>query len=700
MGILRYIQVNYRGIFRGFYFLIALIIVLICLPREGRFKYEFQKGKPWMHNDLYAPFDFPIYKTDAEIFSERSHILRDFKPFFRYDSLVMGNSVNQFRNDFRESWSGYSSGSKVEAKLRIQQNLLMDKLEAEVIAVIEDIYSKGIVDQSESISNINKSEVGILVLRNNISYESHYDKVFTKRKAIDFVNGKIHEYTPGNTLLTAFWNQFNLQKYIQPNLLYDDYITQKYKNELIANISLTKGLIQTGERIISHNEMVTSDVFQVLESLKREYEQHLGSRNGAVVMAGNGIIVGSLFIILFLFLASFRNEILKEDSKTLFILLLITFMVVVSTYVIKSGMVSIYVIPLVIVPIFIRTFFDSRLALFIHLVTTFVVGFFVPNSFEYVFINFIAGVVAIISLTNLYRRGRLFITVIFVYITYVILYLSLVTIEDGTPLAADGLVLMWFAINTLLLMASYQLVYLFEKIFGFLSDATLIELSDTNLDLLRKLAEVTPGTFQHSLQVANLAEEATHRVGGNTLLVRAGALYHDIGKIVNPLFFIENQPYDFNPHKNLDFTESAKVIISHVNEGVKIATKGRLPLQLIDFIQTHHGTTQVKYFYHLHREKFENGIDDESKFTYPGPCPNSKETAIVMMADAIEAASRSMKSITTQNIDELVETIIDQQQAGGQFNDADITFRDITTIKTVFKKKLINIYHARIEYPD
>lgn len=653
-----------------------------------------------MHNDLYAPFDFPIYKTDAEIFSERSHILRDFKPFFRYDSLVMGNSVNQFRNDFRESWSGYSSGSKVDARLRIQQNLLMDKLEAEVIAVIEDIYSKGIVDQSESISNINKSEVGILVLRNNISYESHYDKVFTKRKAIDFVNGKIHEYTPGNTLLTAFWNQFNLQKYIQPNLLYDDYITQKYKNELIANISLTKGLIQTGERIISHNEMVTSDVFQVLESLKREYEQHLGSRNGAVVMAGNGIIVGSLFIILFLFLASFRNEILKEDSKTLFILLLITFMVVVSTYVIKSGMVSIYVIPLVIVPIFIRTFFDSRLALFIHLVTTFVVGFFVPNSFEYVFINFIAGVVAIISLTNLYRRGRLFITVIFVYITYVILYLSLVTIEDGTPLAADGLVLMWFAINALLLMASYQLVYLFEKIFGFLSDATLIELSDTNLDLLRKLAEVTPGTFQHSLQVANLAEEATHRVGGNTLLVRAGALYHDIGKIVNPLFFIENQPYDFNPHKNLDFTESAKVIISHVNEGVKIATKGRLPLQLIDFIQTHHGTTQVKYFYHLHREKFENGIDDESKFTYPGPCPNSKETAIVMMADAIEAASRSMKSITTQNIDELVETIIDQQQAGGQFNDADITFRDITTIKTVFKKKLINIYHARIEYPD
>ncbi|HPV57743.1 MAG TPA: HDIG domain-containing protein, partial [Tenuifilaceae bacterium] len=395
------------------------------------------------------------------------------------------------------------------------------------------------------------------------------------------------------------------------------FITQKFKNELIANVSLTKGLIQSGERIISNNEMVTSEVFQVLESLKREYESHIGNRNWLLVMLGNALLVGSLFIILYLFLLSFRTEILKEDSKTLFILSLIAFMVIVSSYVIKSGIVSIYVVPLVIVPIFIRTFFDARLALFIHLVTIFVVGFFVPNSFEFVFTNFLAGVVSIISLTNLYRRGRLFITVAFVYLTYVLLYLSLVTIEDGTPLAANGFVLLWYAINALLLMASYQLVYLFEKLFGFLSDATLIELSDTNLDLLRKLAEVAPGTFQHSLQVANLAETAIQKIGGNPLLVRAGALYHDIGKTINPLYYIENQPFDFNPHKNLDFTESAKFIIDHVTEGIKIAHKAGLPQPIIDFIQTHHGTTKVKYFYNLHKDKFDNGVDDVHKFTYP-----------------------------------------------------------------------------------
>jgi hypothetical protein len=275
-----------------------------------------------------------------------------------------------------------------------------------------------------------------------------------------------------------------------------------------------------------------------------------------------------------------------------------------------------------------------------------------------------------------------------------------VTIEDGTPLSANGFVLLWYAINALLLMASYQLVYLFEKVFGFLSDATLIELSDTNLDLLRKLAEVAPGTFQHSLQVANLSESAIQKIGGNPLMVRAGALYHDVGKMVNPLFYIENQPYDYNPHKSLDYTESAKVIIGHVTEGMKIAHKAGLPQQIIDFIQTHHGTSKVKYFYQLHKEKFDNAGEDVHKFTYPGPRPNSKETAIVMMADAVEAASRSMKNITMQNIDEIVESIIDLQQSEGQFNDADITFKDITTIKTIFKKKLSNIYHARIEYPE
>lgn len=702
MSVLVFGKQNYRVLLRSVYFLFALLLVLFFLPKEGRFKYEFQKGKPWMHKDLYAPFDFPIYKTEAEIFSERAHILKDFKPFFRHDSLVKESATQQFITEFRTSWDNYVNTNKLTFRYPpVQLSAISTRCETELLSALDYIYNKGIIDQYESIQGSDKSDNGLSILKNNVVFDNQYGNVFSKRKAVEYVNGKVQSISSSESPnFASFWSVIDFQKYIQPNLLYDDFITQKFKTELIANVSLTKGLVQSGERIISNNEMVTSDIFQVLESLKREYESHIGNRDRFVVMLGNTVLVGALFIVLYLFLLSFRAEILKEDSKTLFILLLIAFMVIVSSYVIKTGMVSIYVVPLVIVPIFIRTFFDARLALFIHLVTIFVVGFFVPNSFEFVFTNFLAGVVAIISLTNLYRRGRLFITVAFVYFTYVILYLSLVTIEDGTPLAANGFVLLWYAINALLLMASYQLVYLFEKMFSFLSDATLVELSDTNLDLLRRLAEVAPGTFQHSIQVANLAEAAIQRIGGNPLLVRAGALYHDIGKIGNPLFYIENQPFDYNPHKNLDYTESATVIINHVTEGIKIAHKAGLPQQITDFIQTHHGTTKVKYFYKLHRDKFDNGSDDVHKFTYPGPRPNSKETAIVMMADAVEAASRSMKNITMQNIEEVVESIIDKQQAEGQFNDADITFKDITTVKTVFKKKLTNIYHARIEYPE
>jgi putative nucleotidyltransferase with HDIG domain len=374
--------------------------------------------------------------------------------------------------------------------------------------------------------------------------------------------------------------------------------------------------------------------------------------------------------------------------------------VLLSSFVLRSNSISIYVVPFAIVPIFIRAFYDARLALFIHLVTIFLIGFFAPNGYEFVLINFVAGVVAIASLTNLYRRGNLFYTVFLVLISYLAVYLSLVIVQDGTLSTVNWFTLAWFAVNALLLLALYQLVYLIEKIFGFLSDATLIELSDTNQDLLRKLAEAAPGTFQHSLQVANLAEAAAYKIGGNPLLVRAGALYHDIGKMTNPFYFIENQPTDFNPHQNIDYEESAAIIIKHVTEGIHIARKNKLPDQLIDFIKMHHGTNKVKYFYRLHKDKFTETIEDDMKFSYPGPRPNSKETALLMMADSVEAASRSFKKITVQAIDELVESIINSLQEEDQLGDANITFKDITTIKSVFKRKLQNIYHSRVEYPE
>lgn len=707
--ILRFFQIYYRAIFRSLYFLIAIILIVFFLPRQGKFKYEFQKGKPWMHEDLIAPFDFPIYKTEAELFEERNLILKDFKPFFNLDATIANISLTQFKADFNQEWSSFLAkqnnqdvrASKNDLKLKSSISTIRSRYEELVNKEIKFIYEKGVIDPSALLTISSQPSLSVTLLINSKAVDTEIGEVFTLPKAVEYLQQKIiEEAEKDDPVILQFWQKFNFQKIINPNLLYDERTTEKIKRDILTNISLTKGMVQAGERVISHDEVIKGDRYQVLESLRKEFERRLGQENDFSILVGQFLIVAILFFMLYLFLLNFRTEILSDDSKILFILLLICFIVTLSTFVIRSNTISLYVVPFAIVPIFIRAFYDARLALFIHLVTIFLIGFFAPNGYEFVLINFVAGVVAIASLTNLYRSGNLFYTVSLVLISYLAVYLSLVIVQDGTLGAVNWFTLAWFAVNALLLLALYQLVYLIEKIFGFLSDATLIELSDTNQDLLRKLAEVAPGTFQHSLQVANLAEAAVYKIGGNPLLVRAGALYHDIGKMNNPFYFIENQPTDFNPHQNIDYEESAIIIIKHVTEGVQIAKKNKLPDQLIDFIRMHHGTNKVKYFYRLFKDKYTETVEDDLKFSYPGPRPNSKETVVLMMADSVEAASRSFKKITVQAIDDLVEGIIDNLQAEDQFNDANITFKDITTIKSVFKRKLLNIYHSRVEYPD
>jgi putative nucleotidyltransferase with HDIG domain len=707
--ILRFFQIYYRGIFRSFYFLLAIILIVIFLPREGKFKYEFQRGKAWIHEDLIAPFDFPIYKTEAELFEERNSILKDFKPFFTLDSTSLSTSISQFDKDFDQEWNTFFSYRSGEQKNSFKNDQGREvkylhakaKYKSKIEDYLKFIYSKGIIDPSNLLTISSQPSLSITLLVNNKAFETEIGEVFTLPKAIDYVQQKVLAEADKDDLeVLRFWHKFTFQPIVIPNLLFDERTTEKVKREILSNISLTKGMVQAGERVISHEEVIKGDRYQVLESLRKEYQRRLGQENGFMILLGQFLIVTILFFMLYLFLLNFRTEILSDDSKILFILLLISFIVILSSFVLKSNTISLYVVPFTIVPIFIRAFYDARLALFIHLVTIFIIGFFAPNGYEFVLINFIAGVVAIASLTNLYRSGNLFYTVFLVLLSYLAIYLSLVIVQEGTLLAVNWFTLAWFVVNALLLLALYQLVYLIEKIFGFLSDATLMELSDTNQDLLRKLAEVAPGTFQHSLQVANLAEAAAYKIGANPLLVRAGALYHDIGKMNNPFYFIENQPTDFNPHQNIDYEESAAIIIKHLTEGVQIARKNNLPPQLIDFIRTHHGTTKVKYFYRLFKDKYTETVEDDLKFIYPGPRPNSKETAILMMADSVEAASRSFKKVTFQAIDDLVEGIIDNLQSEDQFNDANITFKDITTLKSVFKKKLLNIYHARVEYPE
>jgi len=691
--IYRFLKLHFQDIIRGLLFLVAIVAILVFLTRERKFKYEFQKGKAWMHEDLIAPFDFPIYKTDSEIIAERNAILSNVKPIFRLDSAVLIRVLPRFKTEVSDLFENQNKERKNTAQIP-------EPIMAELQKQLSFVYKKGIISNGEYFDISGKQTNSISILTGNRAFETPLSELFSTGSAIDYLQTKTAIIASKYPISGSFVKSIDWGNYVLANLHFDAKSTEIITQDMLANLSITKGLVYAGESIVTKGEVINQDLYQIIFSLKREHESKIGFRGSfRVLILGQALLISMLFLMLFLFLYNFRREILSDNRKIIFILLLITIMAILSSILIKRNIINIYIIPLAIVPIFIRTFYDSRLALFIHLVTVFLVGFFVPNSFEFVFIHFIAGIIAIISLTNLYRRGKLFLSISLVYISYIAVYVGIAIIQEGSILTIDPYSFLWFAINALLLLTSYQLIYLFEKIFGFLSDTTLMELSDTNQDLLRQLAEKAPGTFQHSLQVANLAEEAIFKIGGNPLLARAGALYHDIGKMNNPYYFIENQASGFNPHQGIDYEESAEIIIKHVAEGIQIAKKHNIPEQIIDFIRTHHGTNKVQYFLRLYREKYPELKDNVSLFSYKGPKPFSRETAVLMMADAVEAASRALKTITYEAINDLVENIINYQQIEEQYSDADITFKDITVVKSAFKKKLLNIYHARIEYP-
>jgi len=682
--------------------------------REGKFRYEFQKGKPWLHEDLIAPFSFPIYKPENELLAEKDSILKEFKPYFKYDSTVVIEELENFKKEFNARWVNYLKEKyNIEDESLLNNNirahrLLIDSRERYFIfalSLLEFVYSKGIVQVTDVLDRVREENGSIVVIRNNIGEEYEYSEIFSQKTAYEYVirevNKQIDEFgKEGAESESDFFNKLNLNEFILPNLVYDEETSNNMVESLIGEISLTRGMVQAGERIISKGDLAKGNTHRILQSLKYEYETKLGeSSSYNFIFIGQFILVSVIILVLFLFLFHFRKEILYSSLKTSFILFLVVLIVFITSMVLKFNFISFYIIPFAVVPIIIRTFYDERLALSIHIVTLLIIGFLAPNAFEFVFLNIIAGTVAIFNLTNLYRRRKLFTTSAFIVISYSVIYLGMSVIQEGNFSSIEWINFGWFGGNGLLVLTSYPLIYLFEKTFGFLSDFTLMELSDTNQPLLRQLAEKAPGTFQHSLQVANLAEEAIYLIGGNLLLVRTGALYHDIGKMENPIYFIENQNPELNPHDALEFKESAELIISHVEKGVKIAKKHNLPEQIINFIETHHGTTKVEYFYRSFVKKYPKETFDIKQFSYPGPEPFSKETVVLMMADSVEAASRSLKKFSEQTIDDLVENIISYQLSTEQFINADITFNNITIIKGIFKKKLMNIYHARIEYP-
>jgi cyclic-di-AMP phosphodiesterase PgpH len=690
--ILEILRDNHEYIFKVFLFIATIAIIVSVFPKEGKFKYEFTKGRPWMHNDLIASFDFAIKKSAEEIQQEEQAIRETSPIFFRLDTVVALNMINFYQREFAVLWNKKYEEPGLEIigqKSNKQQSFKVGR------NIVQEIYNRGIIEMIDAVEG-KPQDFEISLLIENMEEERVLRDFLTIQTAYNYAHNELLEHKNIDIELLILI----LDNALEHNIKYDDQTTRNYLNQQIANISIARGKIQQGERIISKGELIDSEKYRLLESYREEYlSQTGGVANYMFIVIGQVLLVTLSILILFFFLFLFRKDIMANNIRIAFILLITMLMVFMATISIRLDFIVIYALPFGILPIVIRAFYDTRLALFTHLVNCLIIGFIAPNGFEFMFIQVLAGIFAVFSIVNMSKRSQLFLTAFIIFCSYSLSYIGFAIMEEGNVNNLNPSYFGYFAISSMLTLFAYPLIYLFEKIFGFISDVTLIELSDTNSPLLRELAMRAPGTLQHSLQVANLAEEAIFSIGGDSLLVRAGALYHDIGKMDNPRYFIENQTTGINPHDELNFDESAAIIISHIIKGVERAKKYNLPEKIIDFIRTHHGDSMVQYFYRSYIKQFPEKIGDEKKFRYPGPRPFSKETAVLMMADSVEAASRSLKVYDNESIDNLVEKIIDSQIADKQFVNADITFKDITVIKKIFKKKLLTVYHVRIEYP-
>jgi putative nucleotidyltransferase with HDIG domain len=519
---------------------------------------------------------------------------------------------------------------------------------------------------------------------------------FTIKTAYNYINSKIKTDRPNDYdfLLPLLENALTY------NVVFDEATTQKDARQALESIATSRGLVREGELIIIKGEVVDQIKFKKLESLQFEFKNKAYSYSSKWwLMLGNFILVGAAISMFIIFLALFRKDIYADNKRVLFLLLMIILMCYLFLFARKLNIIDMYLVPVCILPIIVRAFYDTRTALFTHIVTLLIIGFEAPAGFEFMYIQTIAGMVAIFTIVSFSNRSQFFITVLLIFLTYAITFIGVTIVQEANLRNIDWMNLKWFLGNAVITLFAFPLIFVFEKLFGFLSDVTLLELADSNAPLLRELALKAPGTFQHSLQVANLAEAAVTRIGGNPLLVRTGALYHDIGKMEMPVYFIENQLTQVNPHDELSFEESAAIIKSHVTRGIERARKANIPEQIIDFIRTHHGNTRLQYFYQSFIKNFPDEIPDEEDFRYPGPLPFNKETAVLMMADSVEAASRSLNEATSEHIDLLVERIIAKQIEDDQFINSPLTLKDISEVKRIFKKMLYSIYHVRIAYP-
>ncbi|MEX0273460.1 MAG: HD family phosphohydrolase [Flavobacteriaceae bacterium] len=639
---------NQSAIYKYFLYVASIFVIVFFFPKGGKFKYEFQKGKPWQYENLYAPFDFPIKKTEAELAAEEKSIRERQLPYYRFDADIAQKVKSGFDSLFEASFSDQNF-SQSRKKVIYQASK----------EVMDDVFTYGILGRTERTDFLGD----VFLVRNSKARRVKADDFFELREVEQKVGQVVLRYD-----LKDF--QFALNNLffetLQPNVFYDKSLTDKAVLDALAKLSTTRGTVDEGKLIIARGEVVEADNFKVLNSLKDEYESELWTaQNQYFIIAGYTVLVALVLIMLLFFLKRYRPVVFANNTKVTFIFFNILLMVIATIMTVKFNEKLVFVVPLCILPLILKTFFDARLALFAHVLTVLILGFVVPNSFGFIFLQIMAGIVAVLTVSELYKRANLFISVGQITLMYIVAYLAFHSIHEASFRNIEWYVLGLFFLNGMITLFVQPLIYIYEKLFGLVSDVSLLELSDTNSKLLKELSNKASGTFHHSLQVANLAEAAANEIGANALLVRVGALYHDIGKMENPTYFTENQITNLNPHDEIAPVQSAKIIIDHVIKGIELAKKNNLPDRVIDFIRTNHGNTLVYSFYK--KEEEQNPSVDPAQFTYPGPLPFSKETAILMMADSVEAASKSLKDPTFPVIDEFVNKIVAGLITGKQF---------------------------------
>ena len=661
-------------------FVVTVSIISYFMPKEGKFNYDFELDTPWKYGLLQASFDFPIHKSDQQIQKEQDSLLVLYQPYFDVDKNVEKNMLLKLREDYNQ---------------HLKHSLPSSDYIRHIERTLRHIYEKGVLSVQDAQLLSEDSIQTILLVEKNVATSQPVDRLYSVKGAYEhLLNADTLHYN--KRILQAC----NLDNYLTSNINYDLEKSEASLQELLSTVSPAKGVVQNGQKIVDRGEIIDQQTYDILNSLRHAWEKRSNTvQEIHLTFIGQTLLVSVLILCFMIFLELFRKEYYQRKRSVLLLFALIVFFPVILSIMVEENLSNVYVVPLAMIPIIIGIFLDSRTAFMAHTTIILICSIFLRYPHQFIILQMAAGMTAIYSLRELSQRSQLLRTALIVVISYAILYFAFELIQEDDLTKLNTRMYIYFVINGILLLFVYPLLFILEKTFGFTSNVTLVELSNINNKLLRQMSEVVPGTFQHSLQMANLAAEAANKIGANSQLVRTGALYHDIGKMVNPAFFTENQT-NVNPHKNLSYEQSAQVIINHITDGIKLAEKHQLPKVIKDFIRTHHGKGVAKYFYISYKNEHPDEEIDIEKFSYPGPNPFTKEQAILMMADAVEAASRSLSEYTEESISTLIEKIIDGQVSEGYFKECPITFKDIATVKALFKEKLKTVYHTRITYPE